>query len=953
MLFPYMLFVSLIFSSAGAAAQEYKLTPYEDIAVKTEKDGETVYDKEGKLFSGAVVIPDAEGRKITYFYRNGKRDGRAFSRYEDGNPEMAVDYHKGVKDGEALYFYGNEKLRLKQTYKNNVLNGEEVVYYENGQPQYLRHYKDGKLEGEAAEFAEDGSPVRKEHYKNGIKNGIEHIIANNILREEHNYVDGKYDGLSKIYNDKYLEEEINYKNGVRDGISIKYNEDGSFTKIPYAAGEKNGLAAAYYTDKKIAAETYFLNGEKNGISKVYDKTGKLRKVEIYKNGKKEGISRVYDEDGYLSKVRYYLEDTEMASFDVPQTEEISEMYRAYRLGSLGKYLSKKSKWYPLLWLGLNLESQEILNDLAKSLEMYNAALNDTSVYERESKTKFASYNRDLFFGLTPLSYVVNLSAPADILQKFAVNQAAIEEKNQRGGTPLQEAIRLNNLDMVRYLLLKGADIETDFKEKGSVLFYAFSENTRPEIMEELLKKGADINAKDAEGYTILMKALQSNNPQLVNLLLSYNPDLTGITPDGTNLLAFAYGCGAKEEILDKLFSAGVELNKADKNGNLLLLSALRKKDKAFVEKLINTGADVNLTDGLGYNAAALVLTPELEDEINSVYVQKVNLGKIIPAEQKALWRLLLEKQRIDLLTEQLNKQNSLRAVDENGEEPLTEMLKMKTDKKARELALANLSAEIINQNPEYVWLVLETRDLDAWRALTAKNFNPEIYDGEGNTVLLHLLKKNYPEEFIKIFESLHPDVNKPDDKGITPFELALQQKNMSAAKDFISMGADVNGHKDGLPYLVFWKELDAEQTKFLLDEGVNTDFVGADGKTMLMYAVENLNKTLVEFLLANKAEIKTRDKNGDTSYFHLVDAAVQNKILPEDELREKIKNMAELLILYGAEPNARGSNGETILVRLAQRDKELYKKLLPVFKKLGVDETIADQYRKTAADYAE
>lgn len=956
MFFPYMFVAAVLFAGVSVEAQEvreFKITPQEDVSVKMENGSETVYDKKGGLFSGAVVLTDEKGRNVTYFYRGGKREGRAFSRFEDGNPEMAVDYSRGAKNGDAIYFYAGGKRRLKQTYKDNVLNGEEIVYYENGKPHYQRNYKDGKLDGEAGSFDEDGNIVKKETYKDGIKNGAEYIIAGNMLKEQHNYLNGKYDGMSKIYNDKnMLEEEISYRNGIRDGISKKYKEDGSYTEIPYVKGKKDGVAKAYYSDGKTAEKVSFFNGVKEGKSEIFYKNGQLREIANYKGDKKEGISRKYEENGELFSVSYFVNGSEMAKVNIRENTELDDIYRAYRLGTLGRYSTRKSMWYPVLWLGLNLENAEILEELKQNMEMYAVTPDDVDVYEKESKTKFAGYNRELFFGLNPLSYAINLASPAEILQRFATNSAEIERKNPRDGTALQEAIRLDNQEAVRFLLRHKADIVSDFAQSGSVLFYAYGEKVRPEVMVELLDAGADINAKDEQGHTILMRALQNKDNELAELLLTHNADTSVRVPDGSTMLAYAYECGADEKILDKLFAVGTDVNEKYGKGELLLTEALKKNDSDFVKKLLTKGADINLTDASGYNAAALVLEPELNDNIPLIYEKNVNLKKNIPAEKKALWQLLTDKHKTDLLEKQFAAQQNIREPDENGTEPLREMLQS-TDEEMRRLALSYVSQELLNQNPEYIRLALDTHNLLLWKEFVAKGFNPEIKAENGDTFLLYLLKNDYSGDFIRALEELKPDVNAADSENMTPLEISLRQKNIGQAKDFIERGADINRKKNGLPYLAVLGASATEQTKLLLDSGAATDFIAADGKTLLMFAVENLNETLASAVLKNKPEeVDVRDKNGSPAFIYLADAALKNKNLSPEELKAGIKNMARLLQENGANPNVQGSSGETVLVRLAQLDKGLYGKLAETFIEAGVDEKIPDQYRKTAADYA-
>lgn len=180
-----------------AEEKEVQLTNADDLLFTQKNNLETVYNKDGSLFSGAVRKKDAEGRTITYFYRNGLRHGVARANYEDGKIECEITYRKGLKDGEEVFFLENGNPKFKKTYKENVLNGEELLFYENGKPKVQNHYLNGKLDGEITYFDENGDRVKIEHYKDGVKNGLEHIVADNVLVEENNYADGMLDEVAK------------------------------------------------------------------------------------------------------------------------------------------------------------------------------------------------------------------------------------------------------------------------------------------------------------------------------------------------------------------------------------------------------------------------------------------------------------------------------------------------------------------------------------------------------------------------------------------------------------------------------------------------------------------------------------------------------------------------------------------------------------------------------------
>ncbi len=923
------------------------LTPKEELVFKTENDVETVYDKNGNLFVGAVILTDDEGRNTTYFYRQGHRNGVSVARYEDGKIEVQTTYRKGLKDGTEVMFFENGNPKYKKTYKNNKLNGEEVIYYENGKPQRQNHYHNGLLNGEVNYFDEAGNLIKIEHYKNGIKDGIEHIIENNRLREEYNYVNGKLEGISKKYNEQHMTDEVMYVNNKKEGLAKQYLADGTTIEIPYENDQKNGVAHAYYPDRQILNRVHYVRDRKNGLSEKFYKNGNRQSAETYKNDTPEGIQRIFSNQGKLLKVNYYINGLEFAKINIENNRQLHDIANAVRLGQLSQYTAKKNLWYPVLWYALNTENKSALQVLEKDMNMYAFKLDDTAVYQRESKSAYTDYNRNLFFGLTPLSYAVNLSSPVEILQKFATPEH-INEINPRGGTALLEAIRLNNSDMVKFLLLRGADTSIG---SANILLDAMNENAGLEIIEELLKVGVDINKRNSEGLSPLFIAVRNNDSRLVKLLLKYQADVKPLYADGKNILFYAITANADEQIVEALINAGAQINIDDASGNNMLISALSRNNVSLVSKLLRAGADVNHTDAGGESAATYVLyNPVDEAIISQIYEKNIDVINKVGKQQRPLWQQLVQQNRPGLLKKVFDRMGGVDKPDANGEIPVNAIISNIDNTDFVNVVLSYINMDWLNSHPQYIWQVLEAQNLELWQKLVNIGFDKSIKNNKGEIIITYVIKNKLSPEWLTAVSSLNPNWNEADDSGATPLSLAIEQNNIDLVKMLLELGAEINPKSNS--YLPLLTTNQAEMTALLLSSGADITFISPENKTLVMSAVEQLNKELLEFLLNNNADINMRDNESNTSIFYLPKAIKKYSDMPQEEFLIKFKDVLKLLLDTGADINERDGNGSTLLILSAQAGSPYYPQILAILTELGANPDIKDQYGKTASDYA-
>ncbi len=133
---------------------------------------------------------------------------------------------------------------------------------------------------------------------------------------------------------------------------------------------------------------------------------------------------------------------------------------------------------------------------------------------------------------TALHYAAQENPHPTAVQALAGLGAKIDLRDSAGHTPLHIAIRSENKPaVVEAFLDHGADIEAREYRYGLTPLFLASE--LPDVMQVLLRKGADVHAKDADGGTPLHWAAKRGLPETVVLLVEAGSDINATNNSGS------------------------------------------------------------------------------------------------------------------------------------------------------------------------------------------------------------------------------------------------------------------------------------------------------------------------------------------------------------------------------------------------------------------------------------
>jgi ankyrin repeat protein len=190
----------------------------------------------------------------------------------------------------------------------------------------------------------------------------------------------------------------------------------------------------------------------------------------------------------------------------------------------------------------------------------------------------------------------------------------VNGRNSNGETPLYTASYGKSLEVVKWLIENGADVNKPAR-KG----YIYSHGWTPlhqvadggylDVAKLLIENGADVN-KLSDCHSPLLLASQKGNIEIVKLLLENGAEVDKSSKDGiiwTPLFAAVYenqisaaevlienGADVNKKVLDSARSGKSPIKDLEKAGTTPLYFAATYKKNQILDLLVENGADVNI-----------------------------------------------------------------------------------------------------------------------------------------------------------------------------------------------------------------------------------------------------------------------------------------------------------------------------------------------------------------------
>ncbi len=209
------------------------------------------------------------------------------------------------------------------------------------------------------------------------------------------------------------------------------------------------------------------------------------------------------------------------------------------------------------------------------------------------------------FRYTPLMNHVIIKN-MEIVRFLLTRGVQVNTKDGHQQTALHHAASSPSLDNVMLLMDNGSDVNAEdfegwtplFSATGANKWYASDEwmkkdhGTRLRIIQLLLNKGADINHRDLAGHTAVYHTAKRGHETITQFLLEHNADTTVVSKNGNTLLHAACK-GGMLDLVRKLVKEGHSVNVANKARYTPLHFAKKSGNQKLVKYLMDQGAEVD------------------------------------------------------------------------------------------------------------------------------------------------------------------------------------------------------------------------------------------------------------------------------------------------------------------------------------------------------------------------
>lgn len=482
-----------------------------------------------------------------------------------------------------------------------------------------------------------------------------------------------------------------------------------------------------------------------------------------------------------------------------------------------------------------------------------------------------------------------------IAEYLVENGASVSAQDTSGATPLHEAVRYGYSDIATLLLEHGADVnatdtlgktpllliipkkqqeqmynlllsnKADTKSKDmygdTVLHVATMMGIQVTVLEQMVKYGADINARNKQGVTPLSVAIEHKLDDHIKFYVQNNADINAEDVQGRTPLTQALASG--QPLVEKIVTAG-NINSHDSEGNTPLHTAILKDAPLeMIQYMLSLNGDINMRNSTGDSPLYLAIQKNRRD-----------IGELL-----------------------LSKDANIFSTNTHNDSPLRLALTRGGDVSDWILTSKTINATDGSGNTALHYAA-EWGLEPAVTTILEKGADPDKPNANGETALFNAAKTD-DTKIIDLLIKGGATKTVRDHLGSTPLHTAGRWNSVHSAQRLIDIGLDINAQNTAgmTPLAEAALSGKKEMTQLLLENGANPNVADATGRTILIDAIRSQNQDVITLMLDAGANPNIQGMDGKNASHE----AVLTGSVP----------IIEMIYKVGGNPLSRDTNGNT------------------------------------------
>lgn len=453
------------------------------------------------------------------------------------------------------------------------------------------------------------------------------------------------------------------------------------------------------------------------------------------------------------------------------------------------------------------------------------------------------------------SYVGHL----EVVNMLLSNRSnAVNKRDNNQQTPLFIAARNSKGKIVNLLIEKGAQVNARDKTMSTALH---STPTR-KVADILLKHGADIDAENVIGNTALIKNLVYDNFIMVKYFLNNNASIDINGERDNNLLYLALNSG-NTDIVRMILERGAEIVEVNRGRYNTLHRAVFLELVDIIRVLLEHGANLDIRNSK-FHTPLMALCKKFYVMAETVKFLLENNANVNAKdrEQRTALHWAVNSNNSDIVKLLLNYSAEIDAADNNHQTPLFWASTYGHEEIVKVLLTggADMDArDSFGKSPLHA--AASKNHLEVAKLLLINSANVNALNRYKCSPLYFAAEDGYPNMITLLVEH-GANLNQADERGRTPLFMSCYKGHLKAVEQLLNL-SDVqialkvrNSDRQTVLHAASMRN-HTEIIKILLTHGAEVDAVDIDRNTPLILAVIKGYKQVALILLDNGASVNS------------------------------------------------------------------------------------------------